>query len=80
MCCHQKSSDATRLTGFEGSKDIFFGRHVYPKFIQGEFSTLHSGKATVLECLLKSARGITPSEKVVIVSNFTKTIDFLQMV
>lgn len=80
MCCQPKINESARLTGFEGGKEIFYGAHVYPQFNLGEFSTLHSGKATVLECLLKSVRGIKPPEKVVVVSNFTKTIDFLQTV
>ncbi|XP_068180913.1 DNA repair and recombination protein RAD54B isoform X2 [Antennarius striatus] len=48
------------------------------KSISGDLSAGDSGKLQVLVDLVKAIRQLSPSDRVVIVSNFTKTLDLLQ--
>uniref|UniRef100_H3DLZ1 RAD54 homolog B n=1 Tax=Tetraodon nigroviridis TaxID=99883 RepID=H3DLZ1_TETNG len=47
-------------------------------YSSGELSTADSGKLLVLSELLGAIRQLSPSDRVVVVSNYTKTLDLLQ--
>uniref|UniRef100_A0A3Q3VSN0 Uncharacterized protein n=1 Tax=Mola mola TaxID=94237 RepID=A0A3Q3VSN0_MOLML len=58
---------------YEGLAELF------PEFYSsGGFSTADSGKLLVLSDLLTAIRQLSPSDRVVVVSNYTKTLDLLQ--
>ncbi|GMH39369.1 hypothetical protein BSKO_07267 [Bryopsis sp. KO-2023] len=78
LCCSPKRSESKRLTGFEESNDVFHGSEIYPPFKKDSFHTMHSGKLTLLEAMLKSVRQEEPTDKVVLVSNYTMTLDLLE--
>ncbi|CAL8290832.1 unnamed protein product [Merluccius merluccius] len=47
-------------------------------YSSGGLSTAHSGKLLVLSDLLAAIRHLSPSDRVVVVSNYTQTLDLLQ--
>ncbi|XP_056142527.1 DNA repair and recombination protein RAD54B [Lampris incognitus] len=47
-------------------------------YSSGGFSTVDSGKLLVLSDLLTAIRQLSPSDRVVVVSNYTQTLDLLQ--
>ncbi|XP_077577134.1 DNA repair and recombination protein RAD54B isoform X1 [Stigmatopora nigra] len=58
---------------YEGLAQFFSESHT-----SGDFNPADSGKLLVLLDLLKTIRQLSPSDRVVIVSNYTKTLDMLQ--
>ncbi|XP_028325918.1 DNA repair and recombination protein RAD54B [Gouania willdenowi] len=58
---------------FEGLVDLF-----PESFSSGIFSTADSGKLLVLFDLLMAIQQLSPSDRVVVVSNYTQTLDLLQ--
>ncbi|XP_055760585.1 DNA repair and recombination protein RAD54B isoform X2 [Salvelinus fontinalis] len=54
-------------------------RGVFPEsYSSGGFSTADSGKLLVLSDLLTTIRHLSPTDRVVLVSNYTQTLDLLQ--
>uniref|UniRef100_UPI0037E8DD17 DNA repair and recombination protein RAD54B n=1 Tax=Semicossyphus pulcher TaxID=241346 RepID=UPI0037E8DD17 len=52
---------------------------IFPEsYSSGGFNTADSGKLLVLSDLLTAIRQLSPSDRVVVVSNYTKTLDMLQ--
>ncbi|GAB4822557.1 hypothetical protein N2152v2_009603 [Parachlorella kessleri] len=66
------------VTGFERLQPAFHDPSIYPQYRPGSVQTIHSGKIQVLEALLKAVRTIEPTDKVVIVSNYTESLDLLK--
>uniref|UniRef100_A0A8C6M1Z3 GTP binding protein overexpressed in skeletal muscle n=1 Tax=Nothobranchius furzeri TaxID=105023 RepID=A0A8C6M1Z3_NOTFU len=58
---------------YEGLADLF-----PESFSSAGFSTADSGKLMVLSDLLSAIRQLSPSDRVVLVSNYTQTLDLLQ--
>uniref|UniRef100_A0A8C9WY92 RAD54 homolog B n=1 Tax=Sander lucioperca TaxID=283035 RepID=A0A8C9WY92_SANLU len=58
---------------YEGLVELF-----PESYSSGGFNTADSGKLLVLSDLLTSIRQLSPSDRVVIVSNYTQTLDLLQ--
>eukprot|EP00775_Hariotina_reticulata_P005925 gene5925-6165_t len=73
------SSARQQLTGFEGCEQHFAAGDVYPPYQAGRCQAYHSGKVMVLEALLKAIRSAEPTDKVVLVSNYTEALDVLQV-
>jgi SNF2 family DNA or RNA helicase len=61
-----------QLTGFEGCLPVFQHPETYPAYRPGEAQAFHSGKVMVLQSLLKAIRTSQPTDKVVLVSNYTQ--------
>lgn len=73
-----KGPRQTVLTGFEHCAAVFSEVQVYPRYHPGHCQVYHSGKVIVLEALLKAIRQQEPTDKVVLVSNYTEALDLLQ--
>eukprot|EP00066_Takifugu_rubripes_P014692 XP_011603958.1 PREDICTED: DNA repair and recombination protein RAD54B [Takifugu rubripes] len=58
---------------YEGLAELFPG-----SYSSGELTTADSGKLMVLSDLLGAIRRLSPSDRVVVVSNYTKTLDLLE--
>ncbi|XP_029308244.1 DNA repair and recombination protein RAD54B [Cottoperca gobio] len=58
---------------YEGLVELF-----PESYSSGGFNTADSGKLLVLSDLLSAIRQLNPSDRVVVVSNYTKTLDLLQ--
>ncbi|XP_077453832.1 DNA repair and recombination protein RAD54B isoform X2 [Stigmatopora argus] len=83
LCNHPALLHATVMDKMKGESDEsslyeglaqFFSESHTP----GDFNPADSGKLLVLLDLLKTIRQLSPSDRVVIVSNYTKTLDMLQ--
>ncbi|WIA39238.1 hypothetical protein OEZ86_005361 [Tetradesmus obliquus] len=66
-----------QLSGFEGCEPMFGHADIYPKYQAGKCQAWHSGKVMVLEALLKGIKASEPTDKVVLVSNYTEALDVL---
>ncbi|KAL3912282.1 MAG: hypothetical protein SGILL_006944 [Bacillariaceae sp.] len=69
------SSEA--LTALMGLRKVCFHPHLFGEN-KSSFATNMSGKLMVLESLLQEIRRIEPTDKVVIVSNFTATLNVIE--
>lgn len=70
--------NAPIITGFEGLSSVFHEPSVYPPYRPHGMQSMHSGKTLVLEALLKSIKATAATDKVVLVSNYTETLDLVQ--
>eukprot|EP00884_Botryococcus_braunii_P015006 jgi/Botrbrau1/23506/Bobra.106_1s0057.1 len=85
LCCHpalvyplaHRQQLEQGLTGFEGANTLFASCRTYPAYVHGKCQAQHSGKVMVLEQLLKAIRRTCPTDKVVLVSNYTEALDVL---
>jgi SNF2 family DNA or RNA helicase len=75
MSASGPASSSHVVTGFEGLGELFAA--AYPPFTPGRVTPLHSGKVAVVEALLRSIRAVAPKDKVVLVSNYTETLDLM---
>jgi len=66
------------ITGFEGLLLLFQRQSVYPIYRPFSVQTMHGGKIMVLEALLKAIKSSAPTDKVVLVSNYTEALDLVQ--
>ncbi|KAL7393127.1 hypothetical protein ABVT39_006866 [Epinephelus coioides] len=66
-------SGSVESTLYEGLAELF-----PESYSSGGFNTADSGKLLVLSDLLAAIRQISPSDRVVVVSNYTQTLDLLQ--
>ncbi|KAM3614108.1 uncharacterized protein V6R79_010340 [Siganus canaliculatus] len=70
----EKANSASEETSlYDGLAELF-----PDSYSSGSFSTADSGKLLVLSDLLAAIRQLSPSDRVVVVSNYTKTLDLLQ--
>ncbi|XP_055780893.1 DNA repair and recombination protein RAD54B-like [Salvelinus fontinalis] len=69
-----------RSDGGSAEGSLYEGlRGVFPEsYSSGGFSTADSGKLLVLSDLLTTIRHLSPTDRVVLVSNYTQTLDLLQ--
>ncbi|CAB1334667.1 unnamed protein product, partial [Coregonus sp. 'balchen'] len=69
-----------RSDGGSAEGSLYEGlRGVFPEsYSSGGFSTADSGKLLVLSDLLTTIRHLSPNDRVVVVSNYTQTLDLLQ--
>ncbi|KAF8064561.1 rhp54 [Scenedesmus sp. PABB004] len=68
-----------QLNGFEGCEGLFGQADVYPAYQAGKCQAFHSGKVMVLQALLQAVRASEPTDKAVLVSNYTEALDVLQV-
>eukprot|EP00803_Ostreobium_quekettii_P005869 evm.model.scf_17.11 EVM.evm.TU.scf_17.11 scf_17:135000-142945(-) len=66
---------SVRLSGFEGAAPLYRLPDISPAYQEGRAQAYHSGKVLILDCLLKAVRKAHPADKVVVVSNYTETLD-----
>ncbi|XP_046766268.1 DNA repair and recombination protein RAD54B isoform X1 [Gallus gallus] len=72
-CCDPKSDEHVESSLYEGLTDVF------PQdYTSDTFSEIDSGKLQVLVKLLAAIRELSSSERVVLVSNYTQTLNVLQ--
>ncbi|MEW5317192.1 MAG: hypothetical protein WDW38_008516 [Sanguina aurantia] len=74
------TSESTKsvISGFEGCGSVFQAPEVYPAYSADACQPYHSGKVMVLESMLKATRASEPTDKVVLVSNYTEVLNVLQ--
>ncbi|XP_026173424.1 DNA repair and recombination protein RAD54B [Mastacembelus armatus] len=68
-----KDRESVESSLYEGLVDLF-----PESYSSGGISTTDSGKLLVLSDLLTAIRQLSPSDRVVVVSNYTQTLDLLQ--
>uniref|UniRef100_A0A671UIR7 RAD54 homolog B n=1 Tax=Sparus aurata TaxID=8175 RepID=A0A671UIR7_SPAAU len=69
----RKDNGSDESSLYEGLVELF-----PESYSSGGFNTADSGKLLVLSDLLTTIRQLSPSDRVVVVSNYTKTLDMLQ--
>nr|XP_046188384.1 DNA repair and recombination protein RAD54B-like isoform X3 [Oncorhynchus gorbuscha] len=73
--CTEERSDGSSAEGslYEGLRGVF-----PESYSSGGFSTADSGKLLVLSDLLTTIHHLSPTDRVVLVSNYTQTLDLIQ--
>nr|XP_020462847.1 DNA repair and recombination protein RAD54B [Monopterus albus] len=82
LCNHPGLLHSTVKERTDGSEEslLYEGlAELFPEsYFSGGFNTADSGKLLVLSDLLTAIRQLSPSDRVIVVSNYTQTLDLLQ--